>query len=72
MCSEYIGTDIRPVFPEERLLLECLRGKPFEFAGHSIWNISGNKYIVDGKWVVNNKEQTYQESDGIVNNMINL
>ena len=30
------------------------------------------KYIVDGKWVVNNKEQTYQESDGIVNNMINL
>lgn len=47
--AEYIGTDIRPVFPEERLLLECLRGKPFEFAGHSIWNISGNKYIVDGK-----------------------
>ena len=30
------------------------------------------KYIVDGKWVVNNKEQTYQESDGIVNNMLNL
>ena len=25
--AEYIGTDIRPVFPEERLLLECLRGK---------------------------------------------
>lgn len=51
-CNEegiYIGTDVRPVFPEERLLLECLRNKPFEFAGHSIWNITGNKYIVDGK-----------------------
>ena len=30
------------------------------------------KYIIDGNWVVNPKEQTYQESDGIVNNMINL
>lgn len=47
--GEYLGTDIRPVFPEERLLLECLRNKPFEFAGCSVWNITGNKYIVNGK-----------------------
>ena len=47
--GEYIGTDIRPVFPEERLLLECLRNKPFEFAGCSVWNTTGNKYIVNGK-----------------------
>lgn len=47
--GEYIGTDIRPVFPEERLLLECLRNKPFEFAGCSVWNTTGNKYIINGK-----------------------
>ncbi len=45
----YIGTDIRPVFPEERLLIEVILGKPFEFANKSIWNTSGNNYIVDGQ-----------------------
>lgn len=47
--AKYIGGDIRPVFAEERLLLECIRKNPFEFAGKSIWNTSGNNYIVDGK-----------------------
>lgn len=45
----YIGTDVRPVFPEERLLLECIEGKPFKYKGKSIWNTSGNNYFVDGK-----------------------
>ena len=45
----YIGTDIRPVFPEERLLLECIIAKPFEFAGMSVWNTSGNNYFVNGE-----------------------
>ena len=31
----YIGTDVRPVFPEERLLLECIEGKPFKYKGKS-------------------------------------
>ena len=59
--SEYIGTDIRPVFPQERLLLESIEGKPFKYAGKSVWNTSGNYYFVDGnkikfsvKDVVNN------------------
>ena len=41
-------TDIRPVFPEERLLLEVLIGEPFKFLKSSVWNGSGNRYIVDG------------------------
>ena len=52
LCSsegEYITTDLRPVFPEERLLLEILVGKPFKFLNSSVWNGAGNKYIVDGK-----------------------
>ncbi len=47
--GNYIGTDIRPVFPEERLLIEVLLDKPFEFAEKSVWNTSGNNYYVNGK-----------------------
>ena len=44
----YIGTDVRPVFPEERLLIEVIEGEPFKYAGKSIWNTSGNNYFIDG------------------------
>ena len=30
------------------------------------------KYIVDGQWVVNNKEQTVKESNGIENNTVTI
>ena len=30
------------------------------------------KYVVDGNWVINDKEPTFKESNGIVNNVINL
>lgn len=49
---EPIGSDIRPVFAEERLLLEVLAGNPMVYAGRSIWNTGGNKYIIDGKRVI--------------------
>ena len=51
-CGEkghYIGTDIRPVFPEERLMIEIILKKEFEFCNSSVWNTTGNNYIVDGK-----------------------
>lgn len=47
--GKYITTDIRPVFPEERLLLEILIGEPFKYKNSSVWNGAGNRYIVDGK-----------------------
>ncbi len=46
--GKLIGTDLRPVFPEERLLLEILINEPFKFKEASVWNTSGNRYIVDG------------------------
>lgn len=46
---KYIGTDIRPVFPEERLLLECIEETPFKYKDASIWNTAGNNYFVNGK-----------------------
>lgn len=47
-----IATDIRPVFAEERLLLEVLSGQPMKYAGHSVWNAGANRYIIDGKKVM--------------------
>ncbi|MDD6306179.1 MAG: phosphoadenosine phosphosulfate reductase family protein [Clostridiales bacterium] len=44
-----LSTDLRPVFPEERLLIELVLGKPFAFAEKSVWNGSGNHYFVDGE-----------------------
>lgn len=52
ICGSYlepIGSDLRPVFPEERLLLEVLLNDPFCFANASIWNVGSNHYIINGK-----------------------
>lgn len=42
-------SDVRPVFPEERLLVEILLGKPMAYINDSVWNGSGNRYYVNGK-----------------------
>lgn len=44
-----IANDLRPVYPEERLLLEVLEGNPMKYAGCSIWNTGSNIYVIDGK-----------------------
>ncbi len=60
---EYIGTDIRPVFPEERLLLELLLDKPFILAGKAVWNSGSNHYIVNGKRKNISFKVLYEKSD---------
>lgn len=48
---KYMSTDIRPVFPEERLLLEILLGcRPNECLEKSVWAIN-SRYYIDGKSV---------------------
>ena len=47
--GRYLTSDIRPVFPEERLLLEIILNKPLAFVNSSVWNGTGNRYYVDGK-----------------------
>lgn len=44
----YLSADLRPVFPEERLLFEILIGKPLAYINNSVW-ASNNRYYVDGK-----------------------
>lgn len=53
-----IGSDLRPVFPEERLLLEIMLGEPFKYRNASVWNASGNIYYADGKKVPFSVKQT--------------
>lgn len=51
VCGEkgkYISSDVRPVFPEERLLLELIKGTPFKYVQDSVW-FGGGRYIVNGK-----------------------
>ena len=52
LCGEaikYLSTDIRPVFPQERLLLELLLGEvPFSFVHKSVW-CQDSRYYIGGK-----------------------
>lgn len=50
--GKYIATDVRPVFPEEKLLLAIIQGKtnPLCYNESSVWFGSGS-YIIDGKKV---------------------
>lgn len=47
--GKYFTSDARPVFPEERLLIELMVGEPFKFINDSVWNGSGNRYYINGK-----------------------
>lgn len=47
--TKYMSADLRPVFPEERLLLELLLEKnPNEFINSSVW-AANSRYYIDGK-----------------------
>lgn len=47
--TKYMATDLRPVFPEERLLMELLLGKkPNEHSSCSVWACN-NRYFINGK-----------------------
>ncbi|MCL2153452.1 MAG: phosphoadenosine phosphosulfate reductase family protein [Oscillospiraceae bacterium] len=46
--TAYLCADLRPVFPEERLLVEILQGKPLSYINDSVWAVN-NRYYVNGK-----------------------
>lgn len=43
------AADVRPVFPEERLLIEILTGEPFAYANSSVWASSGDRIMLMGR-----------------------
>lgn len=47
--TRYLSTDLRPVFPEERLLLAVLQDEnPEYYMGCSVWAVN-SRYYIDGK-----------------------
>lgn len=59
---KYMSTDLRPVFPEERLLLEILLNKnPNEYVTKSVW-ASNNRYYINGK-TISMPSKLFQEAD---------
>jgi len=61
-----IGTDLRPVFPQERLLIELLLNQPFKFVNKAVWNAGGNRYIIDGKRVILSFKDLIKNNDPII------
>ena len=60
--TKYLSADLRPAFPEERLLVELLlEKKPFEWMEKSVW-ASNNRYYVDGRSVAVSSS-TYQTAN---------
>lgn len=60
--THYLTSNLRPVFPEERLLLALLLGeKPRAFMDQSVWAANG-RYYVDGKSVAI-PSKIYEEAD---------
>ncbi len=46
--TAYLCADLRPVFPEERLLIEILTAKPFEYINRTVW-AADSRYYIDGE-----------------------
>ncbi|KUO71715.1 MAG: phosphoadenosine phosphosulfate reductase [Clostridia bacterium BRH_c25] len=46
--TAYLCADLRPVFPEERLLIEILTAKPFDYINKTVW-AADNRYYIDGE-----------------------
>ncbi|MCF2703137.1 phosphoadenosine phosphosulfate reductase family protein [Enterocloster clostridioformis] len=60
--TKYMTADLRPVFPQERLLLEILlEKKPHEFREKSVW-ASDSRYYIDGK-SISIASKTFQDAD---------
>lgn len=66
ICNEktkYLTTDIRPVFPEERLIIEILLNKPFEYLESSVW-ASKMRFYIDGK-PLHIPQEVYKTTDAL-------
>jgi phosphoadenosine phosphosulfate reductase len=46
--TTYFCADLRPVFPEERLLLEVMQGNSLAYLEKNVW-ASNNRYYINGK-----------------------
>lgn len=59
--TRYLSSDLRVVYPEERLLIECLLGEPLKYVNCSVWACD-SKYFFDGEKVDISRKQ-FAEAD---------
>lgn len=64
--GKYFTSDVRPVFPEERLLIEILLDKPLAFLEDSVWNGVGNRYYVNGKKITFSIAEAIKKDPNVV------
>ncbi len=63
--GDYFASDARPVFPEERLLIECILGEPMKFSKDAVWN-ANSVYYVNGKRIKLSVGQlTFEDADRV-------
>ena len=67
--TKYIAKDLRPVFPEERLLLELLLDKPLAFINSSVW-ANNNRYYIDGKSMTITSKHYKKYSEEYIHKML--
>ena len=64
--AKYMSADLRPVFPEERLLLEILLDKESNaFIDKSVW-ASNSRYYIDGKSVAMSSKRFQEENADVI------
>ena len=65
--TKYMCSDMRAVFPEERLLVEIMLDKPLAFINSSVW-ANNNRYYIDGKSVsITSKHYKRYTPDEMIN-----
>lgn len=66
----YLTIDVRPVFPEERQLLEVILEEPSKLSDSSIWaEAKGNSYFINGKAVRINKKNLLKIDEEKIKNI---
>ncbi len=67
--TSYLCADLRPVFPEERLLFEILTGTPFCTKDKSVW-ANGSRYYINNKpHMLSSKVYEYANTSTVIQKM---
>jgi len=72
-CGEsttYLCADLRPVFPEERLLFGIVTGKPLAHINRSVWACD-NRYYVNGKPITVTSATYEKHSSSVMRKQLN-
>lgn len=71
--TKHLANDLRPVFPEEKVLLTALLDKDLQFfANNSVW-ASGSRYFIDGKsLLISAKKFAETDADSIAKKISNV